>query len=90
MGNPQPTLVHRISAMAMAILRGRTTKHASKKGSEKVLGRVLWKGSQKGCENGGPALGFTLKKGFWEGVPEGVLRRGFPEKVLRRGFPEGA
>ena len=30
-----------------ARLRGRTTTHASKKGSEKVLGRVLRKGSQK-------------------------------------------
>ena len=29
-------------------LRGRRTPHASKKGSEKVLGRVLRKGSQKG------------------------------------------
>ena len=27
--------------------RGRTTTHASKKSSEKVLGRVLGKGSQK-------------------------------------------
>ena len=31
-----------------ALLKGRSTTHASKKGSEKVLGRILGKGLQKG------------------------------------------
>ena len=35
-----------------ARLRGRTTTHAFKKDSEKVLGRVLGKGSQKGFLEG--------------------------------------
>ena len=46
----------------------------SKRGSEKVLGRVLGKGSQKGS-----CYGFYSKKGFCEGFSEGVLGRGFPE-----------
>ena len=46
-----------------AHLRGRTTKRASKKGSEKVLGgRVLRRVPRRGL-----AMGFT------------VLSRGFPE-----------
>ena len=44
-------------------LRGRTATHRSKKGSEKVLGRVLEKGSQKGSEKGA-CCGFYSKKGF--------------------------
>ena len=48
-----------------ARLRGRTAAQHSKKGSEKVLGWVMGKGSQKGSEK--------------EGFSEGVLRRRFPE-----------
>ena len=36
--------------------KGRTAMQRSKKGSEKVLRRVLWKGSVEG-----------LSEGFWEG-----------------------
>ena len=42
-----------------ARLRGRTATQRSKKGSEKVLGRVLEKGSEKGA-----CYGFYSKKGF--------------------------
>ena len=42
------------------------------KGSEKVLDRVLGKGSQKGV-----CYGFYNIKGLWEGFSEQVLRRGF-------------
>ena len=42
-----------------ARLKARATTHPSKKGSEKVCGRVLGKRSQKGCENG---LGFTVQE----------------------------
>ena len=56
-----------------ARLRGRTATQRSKKGSEKVLGRVLgkgfWEGSpaQKGFEKGG-CYGFYSKKGSEKGV----------------------
>ena len=50
------------------------------KGSEKVLGRVLEKGSQKGSEKWSE-YGFYIRKWF---------REGFSERVLRRGLPEGA
>ena len=42
-----------------ARLRGRTATQRSKKGSEKVLERVLGKGSEKGV-----CYGFYSKKGF--------------------------
>ena len=42
----------------------------SKKGSEKVLGRVLGKGSEKG-----PAMGFTVKTGSEKSSQEGVVRK---------------
>ena len=53
-----------------ARLRGSTATQRSKKGSEKVLERVLGKGSQKGCTNGrrtavqmgGVLLGFPFFK----------------------------
>ena len=57
-----------------ARLRGRTATQRSKKGSGKVLERVLGKGSEKGA-----CYGFYSKKGFSEGFSEGVLRRGFTE-----------
>ena len=48
--------------------KGHTATQRSKKGSEKVLGRVLGKGSGEGVLRRvlrrGPALGFTVKKGF--------------------------
>ena len=54
-------------------VRGRTATQSFKKGSEKVVERVLGKGSEKG----GPfSMGFTVKKG--------ALRR-----VLRRGSEKG-
>ena len=46
-----------------ARLRGRTATQRSKKGSEKVLERVLGKCSQKGSENG-VCYGFYSTKGF--------------------------
>ena len=46
-----------------ARLRGRTATQRSKKGSEKVLGRVLGKGSQKASEKGA-CYGFYSKKGL--------------------------
>ena len=46
-----------------ARLRGRTATQRSKKGSEKVLERVLGKGSQKRSEKGVFSTGFTVKKG---------------------------
>ena len=49
----------------------------SKKGSEKVLGKVLGQGSQKGFEKGA-SCGFYSEKR----VLRGVLRRGF-QKVPR-------
>ena len=43
------TAISSISRYSLgAPLRGRTTTHTLNKGSEKVLGRVLGKGSQKG------------------------------------------
>ena len=62
-----------------ACLSGRTATQRSKKGSEKVLERVLGNGSQKGSEKGVFFYGFYSRKGFWEGFSEGVLRRVFPE-----------
>ena len=59
-------------------VRGRTATQRSKKGSEKVLRRFLGKGCQKGSEKGACSV-FCSKKWFWEGLSEGVLRRGFPE-----------
>ena len=47
-----------------ARLRGCTATQRSKKGSEKVLGRVLGEGSHKRSEAGGPAVAFTGGKGF--------------------------
>ena len=58
--------------------RGRTATQRSKRGSDKVLGGVLGKGSQNGSEKGA-CYGFDSKKEFWEGFSGGVLRRGFPE-----------
>ena len=46
-----------------ALPRRRTATQRSKKGSEKVLGRVLGKGSQKSSETGA-CCGFHSKKGF--------------------------
>ena len=46
-----------------ARLRGHTATQRSKKGSEKVLGRVLEKGSQKGSEKEA-CYEFCSKKGF--------------------------
>ena len=46
-----------------ACLRGRTATQRSKKGSEKVLGRVLEKGSQKGSEKAVFFCGFTIERG---------------------------
>ena len=62
-----------------ARLRGRTTTCASKKGSEKVLGRVLGEGSQQVSEEGGLLChGFHSKK-----VSEKrVLRRGVSKRCL--------
>ena len=60
-------------------LRGRTTTHASKTGSEKVLGRVPGKGSQKGF-----CYGFCSREGF----SEGVLRSGASRRCLQRPFGE--
>ena len=45
-----------------ARLRGRTVTQRSKKGSEKVLGRVRGRGSQKGSEKRG--LFLWVEKGF--------------------------
>ena len=52
--------------------RGRTATQHSKKGSEKVLGAVLGKGSQKGSEK---AVWYwfysrVLRRGSQKGVPE--------------------
>ena len=48
-----------------ARLRGRTARQRSKKGSEKVLGRVLGKASQKGAfKKVAFFRGFYCKKGF--------------------------
>ena len=44
-------------------VRGRTATQRSKKGSEKVLGRVLGKGSEKESENGA-CYRFYHTKGF--------------------------
>ena len=46
-----------------ARLRGRTATQRSKKGSEKVLERVLGEGSHKGSEKGA-CCGFYSKQGF--------------------------
>ena len=46
-----------------ACLRGRTATQCAKKGSEKVLERVLGKGSQKRSEKG-VCYGFYSRKGF--------------------------
>ena len=51
-----------------ACLRGRTATQRSKRGSEKVLGRNLGEGSQKGSEKGGVGMGFTVKKGSQKGT----------------------
>ena len=74
----------------VARLRGRTaTQRSKKKGSEKVLGRVLGKDSQKVR---GPAMGFTVKKGsengsrkgFWEGGFQKLTRTPWRARPLRR------
>ena len=49
-----------------------------KKGSEKVLGRVLGDCSQKGSDKGA-WYGLYSKKGPEKGSQKGVPRRGFPE-----------
>ena len=60
-------------------LRGLTATQRSKKGSEKVLGRVLGKGCwEQGllrfCRRKGFCEGFCNKKGFWEGGVQKVPR----------------
>ena len=50
-----------------ARLRGRTATQRSKKGSEKVLGWVLGKGSQKDSEKGVCCGFFTVKRGSEKG-----------------------
>ena len=54
-------------------LRSRLATQRSKKGSEKVLGRVLRRG---------PAVGFYIKKGSEKGSQKGIWERGF-QKVPR-------
>ena len=58
-----------------ARLRGRTATQRSKKGSEKVLERVLGKGSGEGfwgrVLRRGSAMGFTVKKGCEKGSQKG-------------------
>ena len=61
-------------------LLGRILGKGSQKCSEKVLGRVLGKGSQKCSEKGAFFYGFYTKKGFWGRV----LRRGSEKGVSRR------
>ena len=69
---PRPFARYRIKPAGMKLgarrLRGRTATQRPKKGSEKVLGRVLGKGfwgrgSQKGSEKVA-CFGFCSKKGF--------------------------
>ena len=48
-------------------LRGRTATQRSKKGSEKVLEKVLGKGSQNVLRRG-PAMAFAVKKGSQKGL----------------------
>ena len=43
----------------------------TKKGYEKVLGRVLGTGSQKGSEKGAFVYGFYSKNGFGKGSQKG-------------------
>ena len=59
----------------------RTASHRSKRGSEKVLGRVPGKGSQKGSEKGA-CYGFYSKKGSGKGSQKG-FREGSFQKVPR-------
>ena len=63
-------------ALLGAPLRGHTATQHSKKGSEKVLGRVLGKGSQKSSSRRrGPAINFTVKKGSEKGSREGGFQK---------------
>ena len=64
--------MNRLGAIPLwgARLRGRTVTQRSKKGSEKVLERVLGKGSQRVLRRG-PAMGFTVKKGSEKGSQKG-------------------
>ena len=52
-----------------AHLKGRTATQRSKKGSEKVLGRVLGKGRR--VVRRGPAVGFTVYQGSEKGSQKG-------------------
>ena len=64
--------------MLGARLRGRTTTHASDKGSEKVLVRVLGR-VLRSVLGRGLAMGFAVKRRSKKGFSEGVLRRRFRE-----------
>ena len=57
----------------------RNGKHNSKKGSEKVLGRVLRKGSQEGFS------GRVLKRVVRRGLAMVFFSKKSSERVLRRG-----
>ena len=70
---------HRLRDNLGARLRGRTGTQRSKKGSEKVLGRVLGKGSQTGSEKRALLWVLQLKR-----VLRRVLREGFEKGVSRR------
>ena len=65
---------------------GRTGTYASKKGSEKVLGRVLGQGSQKGSYEVF-RCGFTVKMGSEKGSSKGFLE-GDCQKVPRTPPPQ--
>ena len=54
-----------------ARLRGRTATQRSKKGLEKILEKILGKGSQKRSEKG-VCYGIYNCKGFWGGRPKGA------------------
>ena len=72
----------------VARLRGRTATHASKKGFEKLLGRVLGKGPQKGSEKRA-CYGFCSKKGFLRRVSEKGVSTRCPECPLGEHDPLG-
>ena len=52
-------------------LRGRTATQRSKKGSEKVLGRVLEKGVLRRVLSSALSMGFTVEKGSEKGSQKG-------------------
>ena len=65
-----PSSSHQLTDSLGARLRGRMATQRSKKGSEKVLGRVLGKGSCKEAffyRKKGFREGFSVEKGFREG-----------------------